>query len=432
MRARELNFDGLVGPTHNYAGLSYGNVASMANQSAASSPRQAALQGLAKMKFMADLGVPQAVFPPHERPHLPTLRKRGYAGSDADVLAKVARDDSRLLAAVSSSSAMWAANAATVSPSPDTADGRVHFTPANLVSNLHRSIEAPTTARILRALFADDRHFAHHDPLPGDLPDEGAANHTRLCETYGGTGVELFTNGSSDETSGARPRKFPARQSLAASRAVASSHAVKQAVFVAQNPDAIDAGAFHNDVVAVGNRNVLLYHELAWIDAVRAIENIRAAGVDVRAIRVSDADVPLADAIRSYLFNSQLVTLPDGSNLLVAPVESRENERVRAALDGIGLPVRFVDVRQSMRNGGGPACLRLRVVLTDTEAGAMHPGVVFTDALYAQLGDWIERHYRDELTPADLADPKLLEESRAALDELTRMLDLGPVYEFQL
>ena len=31
----------------------------------------------------------------------------------------------------------------------------------------------------------------------------------------------------------------------------------------------------------------------------------------------------------------------------------------------------------------------------------------------------------------DLADPKLLEESRAALDELTKLLQIGSVYEFQ-
>ena len=51
--AREFNFDGLVGPSHNYAGLSFGNVASFSNVKSASNPKQAALQGLAKMRALA-------------------------------------------------------------------------------------------------------------------------------------------------------------------------------------------------------------------------------------------------------------------------------------------------------------------------------------------------------------------------------------------
>ena len=139
--AREANFDGLVGPTHNYAGLSWGNVASKSNVSAVSNPKEAALQGLAKMKQLADRGYVQGVLPPHERPHLPTLRALGFSGNDADVLAQVLKKSPDLLAAVSSAAAMWTANAATVSPSADTRDRRVHFTPANLSAKFHRSIE---------------------------------------------------------------------------------------------------------------------------------------------------------------------------------------------------------------------------------------------------------------------------------------------------
>ena len=432
MTAYEANFDGLVGPTHNYAGLSYGNIASMRSRSSVSSPKRAALEGLAKMKFMADLGLKQAVLPPHERPHIPTLRRLGFSGSDADVLANAAEDEPIFLAAVSSASAMWAANAATVSPSADTADGKIHFTPANLISNLHRSIEAHATTRILRRIFADERHFIVHAPLPAasQLADEGAANHTRLCETYDQSGVEIFTFGREGDAS---PTRFPARQTLRASQAIARSHGLRpdRTVFVRQSSAAIDAGAFHNDVVAVGNRNVLLHHEGAWDDAAAAIETIRRQLPSLRAIMINEADVPLDAAITSYLFNSQLVTLPDGSDALVAPAESRDNPRVRAAIDQTGLPVHFVDVRQSMRNGGGPACLRLRVVLTKEELAATHPGIIFTDALHDQLKSRIDRHYRDELRPTDLADPNLLDETRRALDELTQLLRLGSIYEFQ-
>jgi succinylarginine dihydrolase len=426
--AHEVNFDGIVGPTHNYAGLSYGNVASMSNKSSVSNPRQAALEGLAKMRFFATLGLKQAVLPPHERPHLPTLRARGYEGDDAAILATVAKEDPQLLAKVSSASAMWAANAATVSPSADTADGRVHFTPANLVSNLHRSIEAPTTARILRKMFSNPRYFEVLDPLPGDLPDEGAANHTRLCRSHEQAGIELFACGPwSIQT----PTKYPARQNFAASHCVSARHLALYVEFVMQNPIAIDAGAFHNDVVAVGNRTILLHHELAWLDAAAAIARMKKRLPELRVIEVKDQDVPLADAISTYLFNSQLVTLPDGSDALIAPIESREHPRVRSAIESLGIPAHYVDVRQSMRNGGGPACLRLRVVLTEEELQAAHAGVMFSDALHDSLHAWITRHYREELQPVDLADPKLLAESRTALDKLTQILGLGSLYDFQ-
>jgi succinylarginine dihydrolase len=208
-------------------------------------------------------------------------------------------------------------------------------------------------------------------------------------------------------------------------------HRVKTRVFVRQNPRAIDAGAFHNDVVAVGNRNLLIYHEDAWVDANKCIEELENSVTDLRAIEIKASDVPLADAISSYLFNSQLVTLPDGSDALIAPIEAKENPRVKAAIDAIGIAAHYVDVRQSMRNGGGPACLRLRVVLTDAELAAMHQGVLFTDRLHDELHAWITRHYREQLAPSDLADPKLLAESRTALDELTHILSLGSIYEFQ-
>lgn len=84
-----------------------------------------------------------------------------------------------------------------------------------------------------------------------------------------------------------------------------------------------------------------------------------------------------------------------------------------------------------MCNGGGPACLRLRVVLTDKELAAMLQGVVFNDTLYASLKGWITKHYRDKLEPADLADPSLYIESCRALDELTKLLKLGSLYSFQ-
>lgn len=428
----EANFDGLVGPTHNYGGLGSGNVASMSNAQAVSNPREAALQGLAKSKALADLGLVQGVLPPHERPFLPKLRNEGITGTDEQVLFQAGHRSPHLLQTYSSAAAMWTANAATVSPSTDTADGRVHFTPANLVAQPHRAIEAPVTSRILKAVFPDDRHFQHHLPLPVGMSftDEGAANHTRLAPSYGEPGVELFVWGRRAHDFTADP--YLPRQSYEASTEVARLHGVKKAVFARQHPAAISAGVFHNDVIAVGDRNLLLHHEQAFADP-KVFEQLRAAfgnGLMVRTIM--EEKVPLADAVGSYVFNSQLIDVK-GRRVLVAPDDIDEYPNVREAIEAVDEidEILTFNLRQSMRNGGGPACLRLRVVLTDVELAAVNPACLLTDALFDDLTNWVNHHYRESLSPADLADPQLLQESRSALDELTGILNLGPVYDFQ-
>jgi len=151
--AYEYNFDGLIGPTHNYSGLAHGNIASSKHRFAISSPQKAALEGLKKMKLLHGLGVKQGFILPQERPSFRTLYAYGFAGTDRQILEKVSRKNFPLLLACSSASAMWTANAATVSPSADTKDGRVHMTVANLVSKKHRSIEPPETARFLKTIF---------------------------------------------------------------------------------------------------------------------------------------------------------------------------------------------------------------------------------------------------------------------------------------
>ncbi|WP_206996758.1 N-succinylarginine dihydrolase [Trinickia mobilis] len=445
MEAREANFDGLVGPTHNYAGLSFGNVASQNNEKSVADPKAAAKQGLRKMKQLADLGFLQGVLPPQERPSLRLLRELGFSGNETRVIERAAKEAPELLAAASSASAMWTANAATVSPSADTHDGRVHFTPANLTSKLHRAIEHEATRRTLRAIFADEARFAVHDALPGTpaLGDEGAANHTRFCAEYGKRGVECFVYGRSEYRRGPEPKRYPARQTFEASRAVAQRHGLDDTatVYAQQSPDVIDAGVFHNDVIAVGNRETLFCHERAFVDQSAVYDQLRTQlskqGAAFNVIEVPDAQVSVADAVSSYLFNSQLLTRPDGKQALVVPQECRENPRVAEYLDrlmsGSG-PIDDLlvfDLRESMKNGGGPACLRLRVVLNEPERAAVKPGVWIDDTLFGRLDAWIETHYRDRLTPSDLADPSLLVQSRTALDELTQILGLGSLYDFQ-
>tara|TARA_R110001632_G_scaffold60284_3_gene146368 strand:- start:38485 stop:39831 length:1347 start_codon:yes stop_codon:yes gene_type:complete len=444
--ATEANFDGLVGPTHNYSGLSFGNVASLNNSARSSNPKAAAKQGLTKMKALADMGFVQGVLAPHERPHISTLRRLGFSGSDANVLEQAAKQAPKLLAAVSSASCMWTANAATVSPSGDTVDGRVHFTPANLVNKFHRSIEHETTGAILQATFKDDKHFAHHAALPSvdHFGDEGAANHTRFCHNYGEQGIEFFVYGmEAFNNSGPRPAKFPARHTLEASQAVARRHGLSagQVVYAQQNPAVIDAGVFHNDVIAVGNRNAHFYHQEAFLNTAQMKQDLLTAWGDrasqFHLIEVPSAAVSVQDCIQSYLFNSQLLSRGDNDMVLIVPGECENNPAVWAYLNSLVAgnspinEVKVFDLKQSMSNGGGPACLRLRVALTEAEQKAINPSTLMNDALFERLNTWVDAHYRDELHEADLADPKLLIESRNALDELTQIMNLGSVYEFQ-
>ena len=444
--ALEMNMDGLVGPTHNYAGLSFGNIASDANRGLTSSPRKAALQGLSKMRKLIELGVPQGVLPPHERPYIPALHRLGFTGSDAEILAKAAQNAPQLLSIVSSASNMWSANAATVSPSTDSLDQKVHLTPANLVSMPHRSFEAPTTTRILRKVFSNHNHFVVHDPLPASelFGDEGAANHNRMSFDHGSKGLEIFVYGRSASDNSSGMTRFPARQTLEASNAVARLHKIEksQSLFLRQNSSAIEGGAFHNDVVCVSNGPVLLFHELAFAEPELVKNEIRQAaapiGFEPVFVMATEQELNLREAIKSYIFNSQIVSLNKDRMAFILPSDAEESSATKAFVDACiagSNPIseaHYLDLRQSMRNGGGPACLRLRVQLNEEELKAVHGPVRLTASMCERLETWVRTHYREELAPNDIADPNLLAESRTALDELTQLLELGSIYEFQM
>lgn len=402
---REINFDGIVGPSHNYAGLSLGNIASASHKGDASHPRAAALQGIAKMRANMALGLPQGFLLPLPRPNRGLLRAVAAGPGDR-----------ALLAAAWSASSMWTANAATVSPAPDTADGRCHLTPANLVTMLHRGQEWRDTQAQLRVAFADERFFAVHDAVPPSFGDEGAANHMRLCEAHDAPGVEVFVYG--------RPGgRFPARQHEQASQAVARLHGLDPAacVFIEQNPEAIEGGAFHNDVVAVANGRVLFTHARAFADQQGAYGAIRAAFPALEVLEVPEAAVSLAEAIRTYLFNAQLLTLPGGEMALVVPGECRQSESVWRWCEGMVAsngPIRRVipvDVRQSMANGGGPACLRLRVV---ADPATVDQRFLLDEAKAQRIEAVIAKMWPERMEPAQIGEEALarqVQDARAAL-----------------
>jgi succinylarginine dihydrolase len=410
MAITEINFDGIVGPSHNYAGLSLGNLASTSHRGEVSQPRAAALQGVEKMRANLALGLAQGIFLPQPRPARAWLNELGTTIDEAEPV---------IAANAMSASSMWAANAATVSPAPDTADGRCHLTVANLRTMPHRSHEWMATLAQLKLAFAGPA-FAVHGPVPAAFGDEGAANHMRLAARHGEPGIELFVYGRSGGA-------FPARQHIEASKAVARTHRLDPArtLFVEQSEEAIAAGAFHNDVVAVANERVLFCHERAFADREAVVADVGRLMPDVEIVEVAEAEVPIADAVRSYLFNAQLVTTPDGAATLIVPEEARETPSVwnwierHLASNGAIRRVEVVDVRQSMANGGGPACLRLRVAC---DPASVDPRFLADEAKLDRIAAVIARQWPDEIGPGDLQSAALVaavEEARAALfDEL--------------
>lgn len=408
----EINFDGIVGPSHNYAGLSLGNLASSRNAGAVSKPRAAALQGIEKIRANLALGLAQGIFLPQPRPDRDWLAKLGTTIEQADAV---------LAANAMSASSMWAANAATVSPAPDTNDGKCHLTIANLRTMAHRSHEWPATLAQIRLAFAHES-FKVHAPVPSAFGDEGAANHMRLAPSHGQQGIEIFVYGVAGGT-------FPARQSIEASKAIARLHRLDpdRVIFAQQSEAAIAAGAFHNDVVAVANENVLFAHELAFSEKATVIAQCKRLVPDFEYVEVGAAEVPLADAIGSYLFNAQLVTPPDEQPTLILPTEAQQTPSVWTWLqrhvtgNGPIRRVKVVDVRQSMANGGGPACLRLRVV---ADPLTIDPRFMVDEAKLDALSAVIENYWPIEIHHQDLQMPTLISDIEGARSRLLECLDL--------
>jgi succinylarginine dihydrolase len=433
----ELQIDGLVGPTHSFAGLAQGNLASAHHQGKIANPKLAALQGIAKMRWVHQWGVPQAVFPPHERPAISWLKKIGFVGSDGDIIAQAIREgQEQILRMVSSASAMWAANAATVVPSSDTFDRRVHVVTANLVAQPHRSLEAPFTFRVLQTIFSDTKYFQVSAPLPGGMwfGDEGAANHSRLVTEHGA--VHIFGWGA--EGAPDPSLTYAARQTKLGSTSVARLLQIKvPKIFARQGVRGLNAGGFHSDVLTMGHGSAWVVHEAAWEQSPSIIQKASdVLGKEFASCLVTEAELPLAEAVKSYPFNSQWIE-KDNRIAILAPSQCEQNptcqtlfQRLQAEIPRLSEIV-YMDLKQSMANGGGPACLRLRVPLTAEEMAAVHTGIFVDDAKLDRLESWVHKHYRDRLSPNDLGDPLLVDESQRALDELTQLLQLGSLYDFQ-
>ncbi len=430
----ELNADCLAAPTHHFGGLAFGNVASLTSKATLSHPKKAALQGLEKMKLLFDLGLPQLIFPPHPKPCYQALKNLGFEGSKSTIITQAYKKAPELLLMCSSSSAMWMANAATITPSTDSCDQKVHITPANLASNFHRSLEVPLSQKLLRAIFFDEKKFIHHPPLAAasEFFDEGAANHTRLWQKKSSQGLHLFVFGKSQNKKEKKAKKYPARQTKEAQSAISRLHLLDEAevVFAQQNPHAIDQGVFHNDVVASGHENLYLFHEDAYANTQKVMEELQKKalklfGKELMLVPIKRDDMPLQDAVRSYFFNSQIVT-SNTKRILIAPIECKKIKTAKNCLEGLNCidKVLFVPLNESMKNGGGPACLRLRIPLTSVEFKSIHQGVVFSMPLYEKLKQIIEKYYPDTLHLDDFLDGSFLQSAETATYEIYQALKL--------
>jgi succinylarginine dihydrolase len=442
----EINFDGLIGPTHNYSGLSDGNIASKKNFFSVSNPKEAALQGLKKAKILINAGLNQGLFLPHERPFIPGLKKLGFSGDNETILKSAYEYSKVLLSNFSSASSMWAANAATISPSPDTKDGKVHITPANLNTMFHRSLESDFTYTQCKLIFSDTCFVVHKPALSiSGYGDEGAANHLRISKTHEDKGFEIFVFGESafKEEAFAEYQKtsFIKRQALEVSKSVALSHRLDRnnVFYLQQHPRAIDKGSFHNDIVSLSNENIFIAHEKAFLNRDvlnHVLKHLELEVENFNYIEIPDKEIPLDDIISSYLLNSQLFTNGEGEMQLILPAEVQNYENCMQWLDKLKQTsdvklFDFVNIKQSMMNGGGPACLRLKVILNEDEINKVNKNFILNNKRLELIEDLIEREYRDELYPDDLKDPSLLDESRRVLDELTQIFGTGSIYEFQ-
>lgn len=439
----EVNFEGLPGPSYLHAGLPIGNLAAARNAAAISNPRLAAFESIRKMRALHALGVKQVLVPPYPRPSVSLLRACGYTGTDADVILSAGRERPDLLRASYSAAGMWFANAASVSPSSDTGDGRLHVTPSNMVTNVARAIDSRCTDIVMRWLLPEEI-ACHHAPLPPSmqLSDEGAANAMRFCRSPGEPGVTTFVFGRTTKLTPAGVRKqwgtevpmvHEARHAYDASEAIARQHGLRpDAVsFIRQNPRAIDGGAFHNDVIATSHENILLFHSDAFVNADQGVSQLRTVvervcQVELVAIEISAEDLSVEQAVKTYLFNSQIVTVPSGRMVMLVTEQCVQDPQACAVLKRLVADRRIpidefypVALSESMTGGGGPACLRLRVMMTRTERERVPMGAWIDDGLLEWLEEWATTYYRTKLDPTlDVTDPSLAHEVRNALEVL--------------
>ena len=251
-------------------------------------------------------------------------------------------------------------------------------------------------------------------------------------------GFQIFVFGS---TAFDAHHDIIARQAEEISQAVSTQHQLDpdRVLFLKQNEQAINSGSFHNDIVSLANEEVFIFHQEAFADRVeleRVLHHMKDHVKGFHPIEILSEDISLDDLVSSYLLNSQLITVKNNEMMMLLPEEVQNHPNCMRWLDEIksSSPVKhieFVDIRQSMMNGGGPACLRFKTVVNNDEFDKINKKFLLSPKKLMDLRALVSKHYRDQLNPEDLLDIKLMQESYTFLDELTQLLDLGAIYNFQ-
>lgn len=327
---------------------------------------------------------------------------------------------------------MWMANAGTCSSRTDTLDGKGRIVIANLTASLHRGQESEERHLQLRYLFQDLDQFEVVQALPSVHPlrDEGAANAMRFWNPKNNRGMYVFVFGegysqaknvSHPEIARMLPKVHPSRQTALASQLVARRLGIgdTRSLFVQQLPKAIDAGVFHNDVIATSHEDFLLVHECAYVDQPNSLDRMadifrKQCHGTLRTLVITEKELSLSEAVATYLFNSQIVTRKDGSWLMLCPVECQESptasqvlKRIQREEPRIGA-IEFVSLRESMANGGGPACLRLRTYASEQEIDELPARTRIQDESLSFLEGVIASEYPETVQLEDFLDLDLV------------------------
>jgi len=193
------------------------------------------------------------------------------------------------------------------------------------------------------------------------------------------------------------------------------------------------ACVFHNDVISTAHEHLWFMHEVAFENVDASLGEIEAAylrqtGRNLRIIVVGSDELPLPVAVQTYLFNSQIITLPKADPRepsrfhWIAPQQCEKTLETNQLLQRwqkdreLSLEkVHYVSLQESMANGGGPACLRLRISLNREQLAALPPRIFLDAEQYHRVHDWIVKWYPEQLALSDLADATLVEHFQQAV-----------------
>ena len=404
--------DTIIGPTYHYGGLALGNTHSLDHKHVVANPKKAALQGLSKMKLLRDHGISQYVLPAYVRDYKGLVQ--GYYNNQGDFednLKRLYDENLDIFSSFFSASSAWLANAWTMTPSIDSSDGRYHVSPASLNACFHRQLDVKQTIAILTNRLCSKTYITCHHPSP--FFDEGAANMIRL--SAGGKGLYLFVSGSSDT------KRFKSRHDKRSWQRLVSQHQLDPdyVIYLTQHPDAIDAGVFHNDVISFGVDDLLVVHENAFVDQPNYCDTIleryfSCFGTDLTLIQIPDSILPLKDAVNSYFFNSQLVRKDDNRYLLLVPSRCKGLPVMDYFVSIVAkkwesqLEIMVCDVEESIKNGGGPACLRNSMDVYDDPKLIFDDRYLFTLEKYDDFVRLVNQYYPSSLELNDFLSVSFL------------------------